>query len=138
MGQRSIRSLAWMGDAQFELDLRIRIAARGDWPVERLDRIRSKISCAESQAALLSEIEDDLDDSEAGVVRRGKNASVRSSGRVQRDVKAYRAATGFEALIAFLSLQGEEGRDRLVTLLEGPLEAAIDRAFASTEPIKRR
>ncbi len=138
MGQRSIRSLAWMGDAQFELDLRIRIEARGDWPVERLDRIRSKISCAESQAALLSEIEDHLDDSEAGVVRRGKNASLRSSGRVQRDVKAYRAATGFEALIAFLSLQGEEGRDRLATLLEAPLEAAIDRAFASTEPIKRR
>jgi ribonuclease-3 family protein len=134
---RSIRTAAWLGDAFFELEIRRRIAARGDWPVARLDRVRAELSRAEAQAELLARIETELTDEEQDVVSRGRNTSVRSGGRVKRDVKAYRAATAFEALVCHWFEQGELGRQRFEDLLESAIDERLDLAFKRSEPIKR-
>ena len=134
---RSIRTAAWLGDAFYELEIRRRIAARGDWPVARLDRVRADLSRAESQAELLARIETQLTDEEQNVVSRGRNASVRSGGRVKRDVKAYRGATAFEALVCHWFENGENGRARFDELLAETLDAMLDEAFRRSEPIKR-
>ena len=136
-GPRSIRTAAWLGDAYFELELRRRIAARGDWPVARLDRVRAALSRAEAQAKLLDTIVDALDEVELDVVARGRNASVRSGGRVKRDVKSYRAATAFEALVCHWFDQGEAGQARFASLLDASIERALDEAFEKSAPIKR-
>jgi ribonuclease-3 family protein len=134
---RSIRTAAWLGDAYFELELRRKIAARGDWPVARLDQVRAALSRAEAQAALLEAIVEQLDEDELDVVARGRNASVRSGGRVKRDVKSYRAATAFEALVCHWFEGGEAGRSRFHSLLDAAMEAALDEAFRKSAPIKR-
>jgi ribonuclease-3 family protein len=126
---RSIRTLAWLGDVEYEREVRVRLVARGDYPTHRLDAIKALIVCAEAQAELLEAIEPALDDDEAAVVRRGRNTSVRGSARSQRNTKAYRAATGFEALIAHWCHAHPRGRERLAELVDPPLEAIIDRAI---------
>lgn len=136
-GPRSIRTAAWLGDAYFELELRRKIAARGDWPVARLDRVRAALSRAETQAAFLDLIADQLDETELEVVARGRNASVRSGGRVKRDVKSYRAATAFEALVCHWFEGGESGRTRFSTLLNDTIDQALDEAFRKSAPLKR-
>ena len=72
---RSIRTLAWLGDAEFEREVRLRLARRGDYPTDRLHALKARVVCAEAQAELLAAIEPELDEHEAGVVRRGRNVN---------------------------------------------------------------
>jgi ribonuclease-3 family protein len=74
-------------------------------------------------------IEPTLDDAERAVVRRARNASLRPSGRSHRNIRAYRAATALEALVAYWLLDGERGRARFLAVLAPPLERAIDTAL---------
>ena len=135
--QHSVRSLAWLGDAEFERLVRRRVALRGDYPVDRLDRTRALVSRAEAQAELLAAVESMLSEEEQAVVRRARNASVRSGGRVQRDVKAYRAATGLEALVAWWVLGGTEGEARLEEVLGPPLDRAVASALERSAKPRR-
>lgn len=129
---RSIRTLAWLGDARFELEVRARLAARGDYPTDRLDKARAKVVCAEGQAALLDAVEPSLDEREASVVRRARNAAVRGGGRAARDTRAYRNATAFEALVAWWSLDASDWK-RFSDLLETPLARALDEAVRASQ-----
>ena len=135
--QHSVRTLAWLGDAEFEQIVRRRVALLGDYPVDRLDRARALVSRAEAQAELVAAIEPALREEEAAVVRRARNASVRSGGRVKRDVKAYRAATGLEALVAWWVLGGPEGEARLEAVLGAHLNVAVARALERSEKPRR-
>lgn len=132
---RSIRTLAWLGDAEFEREVRLRLARRGDYPTDRLHAIKARVVCAEAQAELLAAIEGELDEEEAGFVRRGRNVQVRSAGRGVRDVRSYRAATGLEALVAYWCLGGPSSRARFDELVAPRLERAIDRALGVSEDV---
>lgn len=135
---RSIRTLAWLGDAEFEREVRLRLALRGDFPTDRLHVLKAKIVCAEAQAAMLADLEAELDDDEAGVVRRGRNVGLKASGRAFRDVRTYRAATGFEALVAHWCFGDPAARARFDALVVPRLEAAIDAVLASTAGARAR
>jgi len=126
---RSIRTLAWLGDVEFEREVRLRLIARGDYPTHRLDAIKTLIVCAESQAAMLQEIEAALDEEELSVVRRARNTSTRGTSRSQRNTRAYRAATALEALIAHWFHAADNGRERFAELIEPLLVIALDRAI---------
>lgn len=128
---RSIRTLAWLGDAEFEREVRLRLARRGDYPTDRLHTLKAKVVCAEAQAELLAAIEPSLDEYEAGVVRRGRNLNLKAAGRGARNVKAYRAATGLEALVAHWCLGDAASRARFDELVVPLLERAIDVALAA-------
>jgi ribonuclease-3 family protein len=134
---RSIRTLAWLGDAEFEREVRLRLALRGDYPTDRLHAMKARIVCAEAQAELLAAIEPELDDDEAGVVRRGRNVNLKASGRGVRDVRAYRAATGLEALVAYWCFGDPAARGRFEALVVPRLEAAIDAVLASQTAVRR-
>lgn len=136
LSRRSARTLAWLGDAVFEQEVRFRIARRGDYPVDRLDAMKAEVVRAEAQAELLAAIEDRLDEDEAGVVRRARNAPVSAAGGAKRDVKTYRMATALEALVAFWAEKDADSWGRFGELLEEPLEKRIDRAVErrSTKP----
>jgi ribonuclease-3 family protein len=122
--QRSIRTLAWLGDAEFEREVRRRLSVRGDFPTDRLDKLRARIVNAEAQAALLAELIASglLREDELAVVGRARNAAVR--GAVRRNVREYRAATALEALIAWWLYGGET--ERFAELIAPAIEARID------------
>lgn len=125
---RSARTLAWLGDALFEREVRFRLARRGDYSVDRLDAMKAEVVRAETQAELLETIEPHLTEDEADVVARGRNAPVSAGGRAKRDVRTYRRATALEALVAYWATSDPSGSARFDELLGEPLTRAIDRA----------
>ena len=127
---RSSRNLAWLGDAEYEREVRLRLLRSDNWSGDRLDKIRSSLVRAEAQAEILAEIEDQLDEDEKAVVRRGRNAAVRSGGRFKRDTRDYRSSTAFEALIAHWCVAGPPGRSRFEAVIIPPLQKRIDDAVA--------
>lgn len=135
---RSLRALAWLGDAEFEREVRRRLVVRGDYPVDRLDAVKALVVRAERQAALLAVIEPSLEDAEQALVRRARNQSPRGGGRTTRDTRAYRAATALEALVGHWFHGAPAGQERFEALLAPLLEAAIDEALAAAGTRIRR
>lgn len=133
---RSVRTLAWLGDAAFERDVRWRVCRRGDHPVDRLDSIKADVVQAGAQAALLEAIDPELTDDERAVVQRGRNAKT-TSLRGKKDTQTYRSSTGFEALIARWALLPGEW-SRYEALVVPHLEPMIDAATAKRSKKPRR
>ncbi|MBK6921511.1 MAG: ribonuclease III [Deltaproteobacteria bacterium] len=136
LARRSVRTLAWLGDALFENVVRHRVAARGDFAVDRLDAIKAEVVRAERQAELLEAITPALLEDELAVVRRGRNTAPPASARGRRNTQEYRAASALEALVAHWWLG--EGRPRFDALLVPLLERAIDDALARRAQRPRR
>ena len=131
---RSVRTLAWLGDVEWERELRLRLIRTGDWPTDRLDSARARLARSDFQAQVLANIQAQLDETELRVVSRGRNTSVRSRGRVDRDVRSYRSATALEALVAYWRLAGTWSRFEQLVVPE--LERGI--AHAITHAAKPR
>ncbi len=138
IGERSVRTLAWLGDAEFEREVRMRLARRGDYPTDRLHAMKALVVCAEAQAQLLAAIEAGLDEVEAGVVRRARNLSHKGGGRGVRSVRDYRAATALEALVGHWCFSVADGRERLAAVVIPWIEARIDAAVTSASQAVRR
>ena len=104
--------LAYIGDAVYELHVRDHLLqAKGNQPVEKLHRAAThfvkaaaQAAAAEAQMALWTEEEQD-------VFRRGRNAKSHTIPK-NADPADYRRATGFVALLGYLSLKGEDERAR--------------------------
>jgi ribonuclease III family protein len=136
---RSIRTLAWLGDVEFEREVRYRLARCGDYPTDRLDAMKTRVVRAEAQARLLAEILPGLHPAELELVRRGRNAAPPASARSgRRHAQEYRAATAFEVLVGMWCLDGDPGRARLLEVLDAPLDAAIAQAVAVAAQRPRR
>lgn len=105
--------LAYVGDALYEVFIRVKLAALSP-KMHELHRSAVKYVQAGGQAAILQEWEPILTDAEKDVVRRGRNAK----GGVPRhaDTMEYRYSTGFEALLGYLYLSGQ--KQRLKDLLD--------------------
>ncbi len=128
---RSIRTLAWLGDSEYEIEVRRRLARCGDYPTERLNTIKATLVCAEAQAQLLADIEAELLPNEQSVVARGRNLTHKASGRTHRNARAYRAATGFEALVALWRYTDWQRFEQLVV---PKLDRAIAKALERPRP----
>lgn len=136
--QRAIKSLAWLGDALFELQVRQGLLEQGDFQARDLDKMGANLARAETQAALLQELLEELNEEESQVANRGKNASVRAGGRGVRSTKQYRLATGLEALVAHWHLSGEEGAARMKALLEPKLQTRIQAQVLAFREAKKK
>lgn len=106
--------LAYIGDAVYELYVRTGLIEAGLTKVNDLHRRAIKLVRAGFQAQFLQEIEGVLNEEELAIMRRGRNAK---SGHVPKnaDMIDYRYSTGFESLIGYLYLKGEQ--ERLAELL---------------------
>ena len=107
--------LAYVGDAVFELYVRMYLVAKGGVKVKELHGQASNIVRATNQAGLLQRLDPLLSEEERDVARRGRNAK---SGSVPKnaDIVVYRISTGFEALLGYLFLTRQE--ERINFLLE--------------------
>lgn len=109
-GSISTGVLAFMGDAVYELLVRERLVERGLHDPEKLHFEAVKYVRAEGQAyAIRRMMNGFLTDSELDLVKRARNHKMpnrsRSAGMVE-----YKLATGLEALVGDLYLNGEERR----------------------------
>ena len=105
--------LAYVGDAVFELMVRTHLVKAGNRKVKNLHRDAVAIVKAESQARVIRQMFDSLSEAEQEIVMRGRNAKSTAPRHV--DVQEYRMSTGFEALLGYLYLKGDE--ERLHTLV---------------------
>lgn len=107
--------LAYIGDAVYELYIRLLLVAHGERKMKDLHQQTVFHVRAEAQASFLKDLEPILTAEEAHVVRRGRNAKSGQGGSKGSGIIAYRLSTGFEALIGYLYLKGKE--ERLVEIL---------------------
>ena len=122
----AVRTLAWLGDAEFEVEIRRRVAFRGDIPVQRKNQVAAALAHAAAQAQLLASIEPLLDEAETAVVRRGRNAPTRRTPPRGIDRRIYRASTGLETLVAVWALDPKNGTVRIQNVLHPAIDRAID------------
>jgi len=115
-------SLAFYGDAVYEVAVRERLVREGIGKPDKLHRETVRQVCASYQAAAARRIEPLLTETESDVFRRGRNASGVKAPK-NADVLEYRLATGLEALIGFLALRGETERIKeLLAVILSPTE----------------
>jgi ribonuclease-3 family protein len=102
-------TLAYIGDAIYDLVIRTYIVEKGNAPVNKLHKKVVKLVQASAQAKLYHIIEDKLTEEEQAIYRRGRNAKSYTSAK-NADIVDYRIATGMEALMGYLYLTGQTER----------------------------
>ena len=107
----TVAALAYLGDAVHSLDIRRRAIAAGLAKSGALHTFTAGIVNAAAQAAMLTAIEERLDDSERELCRRAANSKHLQHPKHATDLD-YRRATAFEALLGMLSHLGREERLR--------------------------
>ncbi len=102
-------TLAFMGDCVFDMYIRSILVANGNRGVNGLHKDKSNLVKAQAQAAMAEALQEMLTEDEKEIYRRGRNAKTSSSAK-NADMSDYHKATGFEALLGYLYLQGKEER----------------------------
>ncbi len=116
-------ALAYIGDAVYEVYVREHVMLRGNMPVAKLHRAATGYVKAKAQSDIIHAISDRLTDEETAVFKRGRNAHSYTSAK-NADIVDYRHATGFEALIGYLYLDGRS--ERLAEILAMSMEYIDD------------
>lgn len=102
-------TLAYMGDAVYELYVRRRLLEQGHVRVGDLHKTAIKYVRARAQAAAIAELHPSLSEQEQDVVRRGRNAKSHAAPKGS-DAAEYAASTSFETLAGYLYLAGRIDR----------------------------
>ncbi|MEG0779355.1 MAG: ribonuclease III domain-containing protein [Oscillospiraceae bacterium] len=113
--------LAHLGDAVYELLVRTYLCTKGKATGRGLHRATIALVCATAQAERLEKIMPLLTEEEIAVVRRGRNAQVRTIPQ-HASRKVYSEATALEALLGYLYLHGQQTRINalFVTMMAEP------------------
>lgn len=107
--QLSPLTLAFLGDAVYELCARQMVVEQGECPVGRQHLKTVELVKADAQSEAFSRIESSLTEEELSIFKRGRNASAQSTPK-HAEIAVYRRATGVEALFGYLYLKGEFAR----------------------------
>lgn len=99
----NIVTLAYLGDAVYEVYVRDYLIKKGIAKVEELQKEAVKLVSAQSQNKILEYLLSNnvLHEDEIDIVKRGRNYK-RSSHPKNTDIITYKMSTGFEALIGYL------------------------------------
>lgn len=108
-------TLAYIGDAVFDLVIRSVLVNKGNTAVNNLHKRASAIVKAPSQSAIAAAIMDDLTEEEKDIYRRGRNSKPHTKAK-NASTMEYLEATGFEAVMGFLYLSGD--MDRAMELIK--------------------
>ena len=115
--QMNALQLAYIGDAVWDMVIRY------DSVFQKFNIHHMHLHCinrvnARAQAEKLSMIRDHLTDREAEIVRRGRNTHPKHPSPRNQDPQDYTASTGFEALLGYLYLSGQDERvEELVNII---------------------
>ena len=117
----NVLSLAYLGDAVYEMYVRDYLIKKGIAKVEDLQKEAINFVSAKSQSKILDYLIDNniLSDIEIDIVKRGRNYK-RESHPKNTDIITYKMSTGFEALIGYLYLDNKIDRlDEIMNIIFG-------------------
>lgn len=112
-------TLAYIGDAVYDLVIRTIVVERANRPANKLHKTVIRYVNAGTQAQMIMALEEELTEEEKAVYHRGRNAKSYTSAK-NASIADYRKATGLEALFGYLYLQGK--MDRLLMLVHRAFE----------------
>lgn len=102
-------TLAYIGDAVYELVIRSIIVEKGNAPVNKLHKRSSQLVKAKSQAEAAVKLMDVFTEEELVVYKRGRNTRSHTMAK-NADMMDYRMATGFETVMGYLHLKQDYAR----------------------------
>lgn len=118
-GSYSPLALAYIGDAVYEVLIRTRVMNQGNMQVSKMHKRSAELVKAPTQAVIIKLLLEELSQEEMAVYKRGRNARSATMAK-HATMTEYRMATGFEALVGYLYLEGRH--DRLLELIHDGLE----------------
>ena len=112
-------TLAYIGDAIFDVIIRSILVNKGNTAVNKLHKRASDIVKAGTQSAFIKALMDNLTEEEADIYRRGRNSKPHTKAK-NATTMDYLDATGFEAVVGYLYLT--DNMDRICELVELGIE----------------
>ncbi len=108
---RNVLALAYVGDSVYEIYVRQFLFAQGIEKVKELQKEATKYVSAKGQASYLNAMMEKniLTEEEVEIVYRARNHKSHASPK-NTDIVTYKQATGLEALIGYLYLEGRNNR----------------------------
>lgn len=116
-------SLAYIGDAIYEVYIREYVLLKGNYKTNILHKRAIAYVSAKAQAKVVKNLIPELSEEEVQIVKRGRNTKTYTTPKNTRMID-YRFSTGFEALIGYLYLlknnkRIEELIERSIDIIEG-------------------
>jgi len=102
-------TLAYVGDAIYEVFMRTKLTENGDKKVNRLHKEAKNFVSAKAQSQIVEVLLNSLTDDETDIFKRGRNTKVNTKAK-NADFKEYHNATGLEALFGYLYLSKDQTR----------------------------
>lgn len=112
-------TLAYIGDDAYDLVIRTYLLSHGNMQVNKINKLANELVKAGAQSAMMAVLEPELGEDELSIYKRGRNAKSYTKAK-NATVGDYRRATGFEALMGYLYLKGED--ERMVYLIRKGME----------------
>ena len=108
-------TLAYIGDAIYELVVRTILVEKGNTQVNKLNQRANRLVKASAQSEMIEKLKPYLTEEEMAVFKRGRNAKSYTMAK-NATMSDYRRATGFEALMGYLDLT--EQWERMLELIK--------------------
>ena len=112
-------TLAYIGDAIYDLIIRTLLVKQGNSRPEKMHKRASALVKASAQAEMIERLLPMLTEEEHAIYKRGRNAKSYTMAK-NATMLDYRKATGFEALMGYLYLK--EDMSRLIDLVKTGLD----------------
>lgn len=112
-------TLAYIGDAIYDLVIRTIVVERGNTSPNNLHKKTVRYVNAGTQAQMIEALREELSEEERTIYKRGRNAKSYTTAK-NAAVIDYRKATGFEALCGYLYLTGKQ--ERMLELIKRAIE----------------
>lgn len=114
-------ALAYIGDAIYDLIIRTVVVERANRPANQLHHITVQYVKASAQALIVQALMEEFTEEEHAVYRRGHNSKPHTMAK-NASMEDYLKATGFEAVLGYLYLNGR--MDRVLELVKRGIELA--------------
>lgn len=114
-------TLAYIGDAIYDLVIRTMVVRQGNLQVGKLHKKTSKLVKAGTQSEMVEAILPHLTNEEIAIYKRGRNAKSATMAK-HATMSDYRRATGFEALMGYLYLN--KNIKRIIDLVKISLDGS--------------
>ena len=108
-------TLAFIGDCAYDLVIRTILVENKNRSVNSLHKDKSELVNAKAQAEMSAYFKEILTEEEMDIYKRGRNAKTSSHAK-NAGINDYHKATGFECLIGYLYLDGQN--DRLLEIIK--------------------
>ena len=118
-------TLAYLGDAVYELYVREHLLNKGYTKVNDLHENAIQYTSAVGQSTALKALSGVLNSHEVRIIKRGRNQNATHKPK-NAGANTYARATGFEALIGYLYLDGEKERiNKLMNIVFSAIDEQV-------------